>query len=146
MAPGTNEWPKTAAGFVGRWAVSRDIRHADGLTGTFAGTATIVAAGPGRFTYDEDGTLTLGASEPLRATRRYLWRAAGQGINISFADGAPFHRVDLSGPRTATVHLCDPDRYAVAYDFTGWPVWTARWDVTGPRKAYEMTSTYTKAP
>lgn len=146
MAISPNGGPKSALSFVGRWRIAREIAHADGLTGAFEGLAVVAASGPDRFSYDEDGTLTLGRAEPMRATRRYIWHASGQGINVYFAGGAPFHRVDLSGPRTATVHLCAPDRYAVSYDFSDWPVWTARWQVEGPRKAYEMTSSYYKAP
>ena len=146
MANTSNAGPKSAGAFLGRWQITREITHADGLTGAFEGAAIIADAGPDRFSYDEDGTLTLGQGDPLRATRRYLWHAVGQGVNVYFAGGAPFHRIDLSGPRTATVHMCDPDRYAVSYDFTDWPVWTARWQVEGPRKAYVMTSSYAKAP
>lgn len=120
----------------------RDILHADGLTGRLDGEAAIAPAGPALCLYTEEGRLTLGLGEPLLATRRYLWRDAGDAIDISFADGRPFHRVSLAGVKADTVHLCPPDRYAVFYDFTRWPVWTARWRVEGPRKDYEMTSTY----
>jgi hypothetical protein len=134
--------PSGAAAFAGRWKLRRDIRHGDGLTGQFEGTAEIAPAGPGLYTYDEEGMLKLGDSDALRGTRRYLWRASDGAIDISFADGRPFHRLDLGGLRPETVHLCSPDRYAVAYDFTAWPEWSARWRVEGPRKDYVMTSHY----
>ena len=134
--------PGGAAAFAGRWRVARDIRHGDGLTGRLTGEAIIAPAGPGLFTYDEAGTLTLGAADPLHATRRYLWRAAEGAIDVSFEDGRPFHRISLAAFRPETVHLCPPDRYAVAYDFTDWPHWTARWQVEGPRKDYTMTTRY----
>ena len=46
----------------------------------------------------------------------------------------------LADPSPRTVHLCAPDRYEVAYDFTAWPHWSATWTVEGPRKDYVMTS------
>ncbi|MEM7719719.1 MAG: DUF6314 family protein, partial [Pseudomonadota bacterium] len=39
-----------------------------------------------------------------------------------------------------TVHLCPPDRYHVAYDFSSWPEWRTVWSVEGPRKTYRMSS------
>jgi len=142
---GAVKGPGSAAAFQGRWSISRGIVHSDGLEGRFEGHATVTPAGPDRYVYHEEGHLTLGASGPLLATRRYVWRAKGRGVNVFFHDGAPFHRIDLSGPRTAAVHTCAPDRYAVAYDFTGWPRWTATWRVEGPRKDYEMVTAYAPA-
>lgn len=144
LAGGTS--PAGAAAFAGRWSMTRDIIHGDGLTGRLVGEAVIAPTGPGLWRYSESGELTLGASEPFRATRDYLWRAAEKAIDVSFADGRPFHRIELSALTPATVHLCDPDRYAVAYDFTLWPEWSARWQVEGPRKDYTMTTTYRPAP
>lgn len=135
--------PRSLAAFEGRWTLVRTIRHADGLEGRLEGTVTFTPAGPGRLVYDEDGVLTLGASEPLHATRRYLWREAGRQIEIAFADGRPFHALNLLAPAPSTVYLCDPDRYAVSYDFSAWPTWEATWQVEGPRKDYTMVSHYT---
>ena len=140
LAAGTS--PSGVGAFAGRWSIEREIVHFDGLNGRLTGTATIAPSGPGLYTYDETGTLTLGDAEPLHATRRYLWRTAEQAIDVSFADGSPFHRIALGAFRPETVHLCPPDRYAVTYDFTRWPLWTSRWRVEGPRKDYVMTSAY----
>ncbi len=142
MPEDTRIGPKGLMAFVGRWSLDRNVTHFDGALGKMSGHLQIDTAGADRAIYTEDGVLTLGTGEPLRATRRYLWRAAPSAIDVSFEDGRPFHRIDLSGPRPATVHLCDPDRYAVAYDFANWPVWTARWEVEGPNKGYVMTTTY----
>ncbi|MDJ1009519.1 MAG: DUF6314 family protein [Paracoccaceae bacterium] len=143
--PATGTSPASLAGFAGRWAMARHIAHADGLRGALEGVATVAPSGPGLFTYDEDGTLRLGAAEPLRATRRYFWRSAGDAVAIFFADGRPFHRIAFGAMRPETTHLCPPDRYRVVYDFTAWPVWSAHWRVEGPRKRYEMTTTYRPA-
>ena len=134
--------PKGLTAFVGTWSLAREVHHFDGLRGEMAGVLRIEGSGTDRAIYTEDGMLTLGGGDPLRATRRYLWRAAPSAIDVSFEDGRPFHRIELSGTTPATVHLCDPDRYAVSYDFGQWPVWTAKWEVEGPNKGYMMHTTY----
>ena len=52
----------------------------------------------------------------------------------------PFHSVQLGVEHPETVHLCPPDRYAVVYDFGGWPKWSTVWTVEGPKKNYRMES------
>ena len=77
----------------------------------------------------------------MEARRVYLWRDAEPGaVAVTFDDGRPFHQFDLTGGEAR--HACPPDTYRVRYDFSEWPVWTARWRVTGPRKDYLMTSRY----
>lgn len=123
------------AAFEGRWQAERTITdRQSGQVIRFAGTVTF-RPDPDGLIWDEDGALILPGQTPIRATRRYLWRAEGDGIAVFFDDGRPFH---LIGPGVAPAahHDCPPDSYDVAYDFSGWPVWTARWQVTGPRKDY----------
>jgi hypothetical protein len=126
--------------FDGFWLLRKDI--ADLLTreaGTFVGRAEFRREGE-VLAYREDGQLTLGSSAPVLAQRRYLWRKTVDGIAVDYADGRAFHGF---GPGAlAAVHLCDPDRYEVAYDFAEWPRWTAEWGVTGPRKDYRMVCAY----
>ena len=63
-------------------------------------------------------------------------------IHVFFDDMRPFHALPAGADRHETTHLCGPDLYEVAYDFTGWPRWRAVWRVGGPRKDYTMTSDY----
>ena len=128
----------------GLWSLTRKIKHADGTEGRFTGTARFRRAGP-RLLQEEEGRLDLGHGPALRATRRYVWRRAGERLDCFFEDGRPFHSVPLGASSHETVHLCDPDRYAVAYDFADWPAWTSRWRVEGPRKDYVMSSRYARA-
>ena len=130
-----------AADFIGRWQIDRriDDRHA-GQTGTLAGTATFAPGGDGGLIYDERGTLRLGTGTPLEATRRYLWRFGAGGVEVRFADGAPFHAFVPAGRAAGTAHLCGADLYEVAYDFSGFPEWQAVWTVRGPRKDYTATT------
>lgn len=131
--------------FAGRWSISRTIEdRRQGQTGRFEGHALLAPDGAGLF-YRETGTLQIGASAPMQADRSYLWRAVNGRIALLFDDGRPFHSFDPAASDPQADHWCDPDTYRVAYDFGQWPNWSAKWDVTGPRKDYEMTSTYAPA-
>ena len=87
--------------------------------------------------------LTMGTAAPMQAERAYLWREAGAKIEVLFADGRPFHEF-APGHMDDATHYCDPDVYRVEYEFADWPEWRAVWRVAGPRKAYEMTSRYSR--
>src|SRR5688500_7658271 len=77
--------------FEGRWLISRRIDdRLSGRPGRFEGTASLVPDGAG-LRYHEDGTLTLSAGPAFPATRDYLWLPDGEGIEVRFADGRPFH-------------------------------------------------------
>ncbi len=136
--------PGSLAAFEGRWRLDRVIRQADGPEGRLKGHATFTRGGPGTLVCDEEGEMQLGTAPPLRATRRYLWRSGGGGIEVSFDDNRPFHGFTLGVAAPTAIHICPPDRYEVAYDFADWPIWRATWTVEGPRKAYVMTSRYAR--
>lgn len=130
--------------FAGDWLVARRIAdRAGGQCLRFAGRATFCWQG-GALTYEERGHLVLPGRKPIPAERRYLWRAEAGRIVVDHADGSPFHAFDPARP--AALHLCPPDRYDVRYRFTRWPRWSARWNVTGPRKDYTMLTRFTPAP
>ncbi|MEP2426114.1 MAG: DUF6314 family protein, partial [Tateyamaria sp.] len=120
----------------GVWALHRTIRHGDGTRATFTGEA-IWTPDPQGMIYREHGHLQMPASPPMQAERRYIWRA---GVDVFFEDGRFFHHVP-DGGGTAE-HWCDPDTYNVTYDFAAWPSFSTVWQVTGPKKSYEMTSEY----
>jgi len=148
--------PETASGLlaclVGRWCLSRrigDRLRPEGRQGAFEGEAVLERVGDATLAYRETGTLTLAGQAPLRAERRYLWRAAGARVEVAFGDGRPFHTFDPAAPRPEARHDCAPDLYRVAYDFAGLAErparWEAAWDVFGPRKDYRMVSRYARA-
>lgn len=125
--------------FLGRWTLLRDIRHADGGTARFEGTADWRRAAAGaRCT--EEGWLILPDGTRLQAGRVYLWDA---DLSVRFDDGRFFHAVPAGGG--AARHWCAPDLYEARYDFTGWPDWSCTWRVRGPRKDYRMLSGYRRA-
>ncbi|SIO24969.1 hypothetical protein SAMN05444722_1020 [Rhodovulum sp. ES.010] len=129
------------ADFIGLWRLSRIIEDARaGHLARFEGQARL-SEGAGGLVYAETGALRLPGQPAFTATRRYLWRAGAAGIDIFFEDGRFFHAI-RPGTAPKASHDCPPDRYAVAYDFAHWPLWSSRWRVTGPRKDYVMVSRY----
>jgi len=126
---------KGPAEFEGEWRIAREIEdRAGGPPGWFAGTARFTPA-PGGLAYAEAGELTLGPAV-MRATRAYRWVFGPAGVEVFFDDGRPFHAFRWDS--AAAVHPCGADLYRVCYDFGAWPVWSAVWEVTGPRKDYTL--------
>jgi hypothetical protein len=130
------------ADLEGRWTLDRriDDRRA-GLTGRLTGTCVWRPDGQGLVQH-ETGILHYGDAAPIRAERRYLWRADGEGLAVFFEDGRPFHRI---GPgRTSDTHDCAPDTYDVTYVFDGPAAFSTTWAVAGPRKDQVIHSLYTR--
>lgn len=131
------------ADLAGKWWLNRVIEDARaGETGQLTGTASFADQGE-YWLYAETGTLVLPGREPLAASREYRFFDNPDGAEVCFADGRPFHAIRWDQPEA--VHECPPDLYRVRYDFTGFPRWQAVWQVTGPRKDYIMTSTYSRS-
>lgn len=141
--------------FAGRWRIARRIKDALGPDAQFDGEANFAWEGAA-LVLTEAGQMRIGA-QSFAATRRYRWRqGAGRMIDVLFDDGRYFHSFDAEMPAPVAHHDCPPDLYDVGYDFTALreaagqiapaaaPQWHARWRVTGPRKDYVMTSTYTR--
>ncbi len=127
---------RVLADFLGRWEIVRQITPADGPPAAFSGYGTWQAEAGGAI-YTETGVLQLQGAAPMTAERKYLWN---DDLSVQFEDGRPFHTVPARGGQAT--HFCDPDTYLVSYDFSDWPAFTVRYDVTGPRKDYVMISRY----
>lgn len=127
--------------FQGLWRLERRIENALGEAAGFEGRA-VFAPVTGGLELHESGWLHVPGQGSFHAERRYLWRAEGAGIAVFFEDGRAFHHFDPRAPAPEAHHICTPDDYRVAYDFTIWPDWRAVWRVRGPRKDYVMTSHY----
>jgi uncharacterized protein DUF6314 len=122
------------AELVGRWTVERvvvDLRSGD--TGRFQGTATFTPDGR----WVEEGTLEFGA---YRGPARRELRIAGNAVE--FADGRPFHPLDLTG--RPVEHLCGDDTYAGAYRLLAPDRLEVSWHVRGPSKEQRIDSSYTR--
>jgi hypothetical protein len=66
------------------------------------------------------------------------------GWRVAFADGRPFHPLDLDGGPVE--HRCGEDRYAGSYRLRDADTLDVRWRVTGPAKDLEIETTYRRAP
>jgi Family of unknown function (DUF6314) len=131
------------ADFVGTWQVGRVISdRLAGQTGRFDGQVVLSPRGGDGLNYVETGFLRLGNGPALTATRRYMWVFQPGLVQVSFDDGRPFHSFTPGVDGAGTDHLCAADFYRVTYGFAGWPVWTAQWQVSGPRKDYTLDSRY----
>ncbi len=136
-------FPAHISDFQGVWRLTRLIRderagqvvHADGQVELCQDARGLI--------YDETVTLHIPGQPAMTGTRRYLWRDAGDQIAVHFDDGRYFHALRLGQTRAEDHHDCPPDSYDARYDFSGWPRWTVRWIVSGPRKSYEMETKYT---
>lgn len=142
MSPDGEPKPRSLDDFRGRWRLEREIVDLRAeATSRLEGVADLAPCEVG-LRYEERGRLHLPDGQVLTAVRRYLWQEAGGRIVVTFEDGRAFHDFDPTARGPQAVHFCDPDDYAVRYDFTGWPMWTAAWRVRGPRKDYRMQSRY----
>lgn len=130
------------ADFEGDWRIDRTISEHPG-TSRFDGLVRFVPHADG-LDCTESGTLIRPDGSSFEASRRYLWSESGERIRVAFSDGRPFHDFSCAVLRPRAMHDCPPDTYAVVYDFRRWPLWSATWRVTGPRKDYTMRSRFAR--
>ena len=130
---------------AGRWRVVRIGRdRARGTRHILTGTARFAPAAGGGLTLDEAVTWTVGGQR-LEGERRYRftfsapWRAA-----VWFADGRPFHDLDLTAGAADVAHDCPPDSYKGRYRLTGLDSFRVIWRVRGPHKDLVLTTRLTR--
>ena len=139
---------------VGAWEIRRtldDRRRA--AQGHFEGRATFTPGDENTLAYREEGCLELGGFETL-AHQSYLYAfPAPHGrlhrgphrAEVRFADGRPFHALDLSDGRWAAEHLCGRDLYRGRFRAEGAERWSVAWTIAGPRKDQVLESLFTRA-
>jgi hypothetical protein len=119
---------------LGRWTVDRRVQDLRGGTnGRFRGIATFAPDGA----WIEEGTLEFGGYRG--PARRELRIVDG---TVEFADGRPFHPLDLSG--APVEHLCGEDTYAGQYRFLSPDRLRVSWRVTGPEKDQRIDTLYSR--
>ncbi|MFI6074513.1 DUF6314 family protein [Actinoplanes sp. NPDC051343] len=131
---------RTAADFLrGRWSVRRRVvDHRRGVEGVFVGWARF----SDDLAYEEHGELSFGGHRgPAERFLRYVDRG-DHVLDVKFADGRDFYRLDLSDGRWSAEHPCRDDAYVVAGQITGPDTFTEHWHATGPDKDYELLTTY----
>jgi hypothetical protein len=136
--------PDLAAWLPGEWAVTRVIN--DGA-GRFEGRASFASDpdSPGSLIWHEFGRLRLGAHEGT-AERTLRIESAPDGTwKVRFADGRPFHPLDLTGGSDDVTHLCAADTYRGRYAVESPDRFTTTWRITGPRKDDVIETAYERA-
>jgi hypothetical protein len=149
----------TLAFAAGHWRIERVLAdHHSGTQGRFTGSATLSEAVPGEpvpgepgepgphdpgpeLCYLETGELRFGAhTGPATRTLRYQGRPDGT-VDVRFADGHLFYRLDLRDGYCTAVHQCRADRYEITYLVFSEDAMEERWQVQGPGKDYQATAT-----
>jgi hypothetical protein len=135
--------PEPDALLPGRWTVDRTLHDAARGAGTFAGEAEFAPDAAG-IAWRERGRLRLGGYDGP-AARELRIEPDGAGWAVRFADGRPFHPLDLSGGRCAAAHPCGGDVYEGEYELAGPDELRVRWRVRGPAKDQRIESRYRRA-
>jgi hypothetical protein len=127
---------------VGHWVITRRVVDLEsGVEGRFAGEARFERDGEG-LRWRERGRLRFGSYDG-EAVREYRIAPAGDGWVVQFADGRPFHPLELDG--RPVEHLCGDDRYAGEYTLRSPDALDVVWHVSGPRKRQRIESAYRRA-
>jgi hypothetical protein len=133
-----------AGWLAGEWTIARVINQG---AGRFDGRARFLPdpESPAALVWHEHGRLRLGAHDgPAERTLR-IEPAAPGGWEVRFADGRPFHRLDLAGGSCAATHLCGADIYSGRYEIQSAVRFTVTWRVAGPHKDDLIESVYERA-
>jgi hypothetical protein len=129
----------------GNWNVDRlVIDHARTTTGRLRGKATFRPSGLDLL-YEERGTLVFGEHcGQAEQTCRYDFPEGDGRALVRFREGRPFHELDLSTGQDRARHDCPPDIYDGVFLALGPDAWRTEWKVTGPRKDYDLVTTYNR--
>ncbi|MDX1575485.1 MAG: DUF6314 family protein [Kiloniellales bacterium] len=139
---------------TGAWEIRRSLDdRLRGERGSFEGRATFSRGEDGTLAYREEGRLALGGFETL-AHQRYHYAFPAfdraphrppQRAEVRFADGRPFHELDLGDGLWTAGHRCGADVYRGRFRAFGPDRWWVRWIVTGPLKDQALESLFTRA-
>ncbi|MET8943713.1 DUF6314 family protein [Streptomyces sp. NPDC004542] len=142
-------WPvaDVLAHLAGRWHVERSVRDpASGDEGAFRGTTVFGPLAGGGLLHEESGTFTWrGVPRPAERTLRFLPGAVPGTADVRFADGRPFHDLDLTSGRHVAEHRCAADLYRGEFTVLDADHWRTVWRVGGPAKDLVLTTDCTRA-
>jgi hypothetical protein len=139
--------PEVLAFLAGSWRVERSVRDlASGDEGRFDGTTVFGPLEGGALLHRESGTFVWqGVARPAERTLRFLPGAAGAGTaDVRFADGRPFHDLDLTTGRWVADHPCAADLYRGEFTVRDPDHWRTVWRVRGPAKDLVLTTDYAR--
>ncbi|MFF6917437.1 DUF6314 family protein [Streptomyces sp. NPDC012466] len=147
--------PDALAYLAGRWRVSRSVRDlASGVEGQFTGVTEFgplpdegaggAAQVTGGLLHHESGTFVWqGVARPAERTLRFL-PGPGGTADVRFADGRPFHDLDLTSGRHVAGHPCAADLYRGEFTVRDADHWRTVWRVRGPAKDLVLTTGYAR--
>ncbi|MER5196570.1 DUF6314 family protein [Streptomyces sp. NPDC002755] len=156
--------PDVLAYLAGSWRVRRSVRdRASGDEGRFEGVTVFGALhedgppqadGPPRtdgppgesgLLHQESGTFVwLGVPRPAERTLRFLPGPTPGTADVRFADGRPFHDLDLTTGRHIADHPCSADLYRGEFTVRDADHWRTVWRVAGPAKDLLLTTDYVR--
>ncbi|MEU2286849.1 DUF6314 family protein [Streptomyces sp. NPDC013178] len=139
--------PDALAYLAGMWRVERSVRDlTSGDAGTFTGRTGFRPLGEGGgLLHEESGTFVWqGVARPAERTLRFLPGPAPGTAEVRFADGRPFHDLDLTTGRHAAGHPCAADLYRGEFTVRDADHWRTVWRVGGPAKNLLLTTEYTR--
>ncbi|HLL34337.1 MAG TPA: DUF6314 family protein [Streptomyces sp.] len=139
--------PEVLAFLAGSWRVERSVRDlASGDEGHFDGTTVFGPLEGGALLHRESGTFVWrGVARPAERTLRFLPGAAGAGTaDVRFADGRPFHDLDLTTGHWVADHPCAADLYRGEFTVRDPDHWRTVWRVRGPAKDLVLTTDYAR--
>ncbi|GAA0477676.1 DUF6314 family protein [Streptomyces sp. NPDC046215] len=141
---GPHPVPDALAYLAGRWSVRRTLVDlGTGSRGTFDGTAAFRPLdGSAGLLHVEEGQLSWNGTVN-RASRTLQVLPAPDGTaEVTFADGRPFHDLDLRTGRWTTRHHCGADLYLATFTVVSPDAWQVQWRTTGPAKDHLLRTTH----
>ncbi len=138
--------PDVLAYLAGSWRVRRSVRDLPaGEEGDFSGTTVFEALDGGGLLHRESGTFVWrGVARPAERTLRFLPGAAPGTADVRFADGRPFHDLDLTTGHWIADHPCAADLYRGEFTAYDADHWRTVWRVGGPAKDLLLTTDYSR--
>ncbi|MCX4879580.1 DUF6314 family protein [Streptomyces sp. NBC_00847] len=138
--------PDVLAHLAGRWRVRRTVRDlASGDEGHFEGTTVFSPLPEGGLLHEEAGMFTWqGVTRPAERTLRFLRGSSPGGADVCFADGRPFHGLDLTTGHHVAGHPCAADLYRGEFTVRDADHWRSVWRVGGPAKDLVLTTDYAR--
>ncbi|MFE0255009.1 DUF6314 family protein [Streptomyces sp. NPDC059010] len=138
--------PDVLTYLAGSWRVERTVRDlASGAEGKFSGTTVFGPLDDGGLLHEESGTFVWqGVPRPAERTLRFLPGEACGTADVLFADGRPFHDLDLTSGRYTADHPCSADLYRGEFTVLGEDHWRTGWRVRGPAKDLVLSTDYAR--
>ncbi|MFF8728560.1 DUF6314 family protein [Streptomyces sp. NPDC015171] len=146
MSDGCRPVSDALAYLAGRWRVGRAVQDlAGGDTGRFAGVTVFSALPDGGLLHEESGTFTWrGVPRPATRTLLFLPGPTPARADVRFADGRPFHELDLTTGRYIADHPCAADLYRGEFTVRDADRWRTVWRIGGPAKDLVLTTDYVR--